>query len=364
MKTWVDARELREALCRAGKALPVSSLKPEDTCARLEAAGGKLQVRAVGEDFTVNIPIEANVEDPGAIMTECLRLGKVLAGMKGTVVLDIADGSTTMSVRSGPRVFGLQVLPAEELPEPPAWHPVGRIDASLIRSVIYASSTRYDHLVGVYFDGTNVVATDGHRMACQPMPLLDAAEPHIILPRVAREISRLGEVQVWRNGDTYGYGKDSQVLITTKALDIRYPTNYNEVVKPEAVPFEATVPHHRLLGAIVAARVICGYSGFVRLEINSSPNVIHVSAKEPDSENAMSEQINIEPPTGLSESMTLCFNPTYLIEAMSHITGKLVRIEFEARLKPVRFVSPDNAGWHVVMPARCDDPREVKPDAV
>lgn len=226
--------------------------------------------------------------------------------------------------------------------------------------------TRY-YLNGVYFHPLGktlrVVATDGHRLAQQdlPMPASAGQIPPMIMPRkmVDVMIRALGKsahkvVHVKCLGS-----KDMTIRVIfvigntqfeTKLIDGTFP-DYQRVV-PSGNDKELVIDRKNALETLKSVITICSVKGrAVKMAMNGKTTF---SMHNPDvgtaSQNIDGELLNSQ---GKREAMEIGFNSHYLIAILEEMTSDEITIKLSDPGSPTIFTGRDDKrALHVLMPMR------------
>jgi DNA polymerase-3 subunit beta len=259
--------------------------------------------------------------------------------------------------------------PAEEYPTLPEFSPEKTVPmpaailSAMIESTMYAASvdeTRYN-LNGVYFEvlgdqgDIRMVATDGHRLACVDRKIegdASALTSGVIIPRKGLgELKRLvdevdaEEIEL-AFGSQSGLARKGDVTLVMRLIEGEFP-NYGQVIPKEpgrhlVLSSEALVQSVRRVALLSSER-----SRAVKLELGQGQLII--SSNNPDLGDAR-EELDVD---YAGDSLTVGFNARYLLDAVSAIRTKEVRLSFHDELSPCRITPPeDESSLAVVMPMR------------
>lgn len=289
------------------------------------------------------------------------------------IVRALPDGSKVtmtqtgdkMSVQAGRSRFSLATLPANDFPSIDEVDATERVEISesslkeLIDRTAFAMAqqdVRY-YLNGLLFDLRDnllrCVATDGHRLALCEAPLNGASRSkrQIILPRKGvQELQRLLEggdrVLELELGRNHLRVKRDDVTFTSKLIDGKFP-DYEAVIPIGADKF-VTMDREELRAALQRVAILSNekYRG-VRLEV--TPGQLGISSHNPEQEEA---QEDVEADTKV-EGVTIGFNVTYLLEALSSLRDEKVVLALrDANSSALVREASNERCRHVVMPLR------------
>lgn len=201
----VDASKLAPALALLSKVMPSRASAPALLTVRLDAAEGRLRLRATDLEIAGLVELEADVAAP---ISTCIPAAevKLLAKIKqGRIRISCADGRLLIEDGRAQRVCPTsspEDFPAEPAFEKIEWqaladYPTLRRMYSLTGFAVSAESVMYA-LTGVYLEpgkqALSMVATDGKRMAlvARPMQIQTRArhpEGVIVPPRILKIMS-------------------------------------------------------------------------------------------------------------------------------------------------------------------------------
>ncbi len=289
------------------------------------------------------------------------------------IVRALPDGSKVtmtqsgdkMTVQAGRSRFSLATLPANDFPSIDEVDATERVEISesalkeLIDRTAFAMAqqdVRY-YLNGLLFDLRDgllrCVATDGHRLALCEAQLNgeSRAKRQIIVPRKGvHELQRLLEggdrVLELELGRNHLRVKRDDVTFTSKLIDGKFP-DYEAVI-PIGADKLVTMDREELRAALQRVAILSNekYRG-VRLEV--TPGQLHISSHNPEQEEAQEE---VEADTRV-EGVTIGFNVTYLLEALSSLRDEKVVLALrDANSSALVREASNERCRHVVMPLR------------
>ena len=117
---------------------------------------------------------------------------------------------------------------------------------------------------------------------------------------------------------------------------------------PDSYPNQLTVSREGLLEALGRVALVAEDHIPVRLKINTGGVEIAVSRQDVGAEKEF-----LEGDYSGSEELEIAFNPRYLADGVSAITGKTVRLQLIDGLKPSVLDGADDAGFlYLLMPVR------------
>ena len=305
-----------------------------------------------GEDGAVTVPARKLLDIFRLLPDQSL----VSLGVKGDRLL----------LNSGSSRFSLTTLPVESYPV----FDMGQTDLEVtlpaltlrtaLEKTLFAiaqQDVRY-YLKGLLIDLEGVtlrtVASDGHRLAVFQETLADgfAANRQIIVPRKGvLELYRLlgdasEEVTLQISPNTLRANIGS-LSFSTKLIDGRYP-DYRRVL-PQECATTIVVERDLLRSALGRVSLMTNEKQkSITLEAAAGNEMILTgqSAEQDDAE----ERLQV---TADGAAVSVGFNATYLIEAISHVSGSELRLSFTPQGNSCLVEDPDDPRYRcVVMPMR------------
>lgn len=353
--------------------------------------GGALHLKATDLDIEAACRVEAEIAAYGAVTAPAAMLHDIARKLPAdaTLTLEAADGK--MIVRAGRSRFTLQTLPEDDFPDiagaefPHAFTLPAATVADVLARVEFAISTeetRY-YLNGVYMhvivaasssaaqgrsDGPSTdgptqpvgagrncltfVSTDGHRLSRMTAPLPEGAAgmPGVIIPRKAvGEIARLAQAkgemrfEVAANRIRVSIG---DYTLTSKLIDGTFP-DYTRVI-PAANNRRAVIDAAALAKALDrVSTVSSARGGAVKLAL--ADGRLTLSVRNPDSGDA-TEEMDIDYD---AEPLEIGFNARYLLDILAALAGDTVLIRLDGPGSPAILQNRDGAQHiAVLMPMR------------
>ena len=327
--------------------------------------GGQLAL--TGTDLEVEMVARTAAEDAqdGEITIPARKLFDIVRALPDGSRVTISQSGDKVTVQAGRSRFSLATLPANDFPsldEVDATSQVSVPEAALkelLERTAFAMAqqdVRY-YLNGLLFDlredTLRCVATDGHRLALCETSLEQGhgGRRQIIVPRKGvQELQRLlegGDRQIQLElGKGHIRVKRDDVTFTSKLIDGKFP-DYEAVI-PIGADREVKIDREALRAALQRASILSNekYRG-VRVEV--SPNLLKISAHNPEQEEAQEE---VEAETHV-DTLAIGFNVTYLLEALSALREEFVVMQLrDANSSALVRGAGSQHARHVVMPLR------------
>ncbi|MEQ8315800.1 MAG: DNA polymerase III subunit beta [Gammaproteobacteria bacterium] len=328
----------------------------------------KGELSLTGTDLEVELVGRVQVADSrqdGAITVPARKLLDICKSLADDASIDFVLNEAKLQLKSGRSRFTLTTLPASEFPsvedEPDTFSLT--IDQQRLRELLEATSfamaqqdVRY-YLNGMLFevapDSFRVVATDGHRLAMETVDMgSDTSEKQqLILPRKGiLELSRLldeegGEIRL-TFGQNHIRAKVPEYTFTSKLVDGKFP-DYNRVL-PKGGDRVMIGDCQELRQAFSRAAILSNekYRG-VRVMLGK--NELKILANNPEQEEA-EEVVAVEYD---SEPIEIGFNVSYLIDVLSTVSSKNVKITLSDPNSSALLEAEEGSdALYVVMPMR------------
>jgi DNA polymerase-3 subunit beta len=330
---------------------------------------GVLELAATDLEIGIRSTHAADVKKPGRLTVSAKKFYEILRELPMEPVQLEATPNSYLSLRCARASFDLAGNAAEEYPALPALAPgetvsvAGLLLGQMIERTMYAASadeTRYN-LNGVFVEYISetqkirMVATDGHRLAYVDRPLgveLTGLARGVIIPRKGlAELKRLvdeddsDEVELGFEGNSALVRKRG-VTLSMRLIEGEFP-NYRQVI-PKPGKHQIVMPTEPLIQALRRVIVIAAErSRAVKLEL--AAGIMRLSSNNPDLGEAR-EELDID---YMGEEIALAFNARYLLDALSFLGAKEVRLGLQDAVSPAQVAPADDPdSLAVVMPMR------------
>ena len=327
------------------------------------------RIELTSSDLEIQIRTAAELGgDAGSFTTTvgARKLMDILKTLPADQVVTLSANQNKLTLQAGRSRFTLQTLPSEDFPTlneasdfGTAFSVPQRTLKGLLDQVHFAMAVhdiRY-YLNGILFlaEGRTLtlVATDGHRLALSQATLETdlPARQEVILPRkTVLELQRLLgddestiEMCFAHNQAKFAF---SSMQFVTKLVEGKFP-DYNRVI-PKGHRNSLTLGREPLLAGLQRAAILTSEK-FKGVRLNFEPGTVRIGATNAEQEEAADE---IEVDYG-GDVIDIGFNVTYLLDALSNISGEMVKIELQDSNASALITAPDQPGFkYVVMPMR------------
>ncbi len=329
---------------------------------------GVLELAATDLEVGIRSEQEAEVETAGSVTVSAKKLYEIVRELPDETVSIEASDDAYLTIRCARAKFTLAGNAAGEYPTLPSASPGSTavvqavVLSQMIERTMYAASsdeTRYN-LNGVFVERLDsgklrMVATDGHRLGYVDRELgdgLDSLEKGVIIPRKGlAELKKLvdeddaDEIEIGFEGNN-GLVRKSGVTLVMRLIEGEFP-NYRQVIPKEA-KHHLVLPTDTLGHALRRVALLSSErSRAVKLELGGG--LLKLSSNNPDLGEA-SEELDVD---YVGDELSIAFNARYLMDCLSAMDAKEIRLSFQDELSPAQVVpADDEETLAVVMPMR------------
>jgi DNA polymerase-3 subunit beta len=326
---------------------------------------GQNKLLVAATDLNVSISAELACENAaeGGLTVSAKALHDIVSNLPSEEILIRRADNNWAEIKAGKVDYRLVGMPDRDFPKIPDSHGLDfcEIDSSVLREMIDRTlfsvsndETRF-HLNGVLFEsnGTNarMVSTDGHRLSKVDRPLAGGPTLNsgIIIPKkgvqeIKKVIDHVSKVSLAVKAP-YLYVRGDDMTLAVKLIESQFPP-YEQVI-PKQHTKEVVIDRHLLLDALKRAQLMSSETRGVKFSVSDGGLVI--SSDNPDIGEVREEleaQYN-------GESVSIGFNPKYVIDLLMQMSTDQVTLELNGELDPglLRPLSEDEY-LGVVMPMR------------
>jgi len=355
-----DRDDLADVFSRANRAVGVRSALPILQGVLCNVSGNALDVTGTDLEVTVRTNTEVEVMEegrfvvPGRLITEAVRKMP-----NGAVTIASNDGEIEIEGK-GPR-FALRELAVDDFPDlsEPDLSGAISVDGDQLASAIAQATVAASGdaarpiLTGVLIengeDGVRLVATDSYRLAVRDLPGVRIDRSGLVPARGLRELSRTvgsSKVQLAIHDREVVFGSERGSL-SLRLIEGTFP-NYRQLL-PDSYPNKITLDRAALLEALGRASLVAEDHIPVRLKLVEGGVELTVTRQDVGGE---AEHIAGEF-EGSDDEVLIAFNPRYLTDGVSAMSGDRVEIEVMDGLKPsVLRSSGEPEFTYLLMPVR------------
>ncbi|MFI8814184.1 MULTISPECIES: DNA polymerase III subunit beta [unclassified Streptomyces] len=337
MEFRIERGALTDAVAWAARVLPTRSPVPVLGGLLLETDGGRLRVSGLDYEASACIGVEAETVRPGKVLVMGRRLLDICKVLPEGAVECAVEGSRFTVSGDGAR-FGLSVLPLDDYPAlPPLPEVRGAVDATEFAAAVAhvtVAAGRDDTLptltgIRLGLDGTTMTlaATDRYRFAVRTLPWKaagpDTSADVVVsarrLTEIARSLGRSGLVSVALDTGSVGF-EHAGMRTTVRLLDGRLPRHDKLFAMPD--PAVAVVDRARLVEAVKRVSVVADGDSPLQMTFSADDNSVLLQAGYEDDVASQRLPATLEG----SEGMTVAFNPSYLMDALSSFEEPVIRL--------------------------------------
>lgn len=328
----------------------------------ITAEKDKLHLFATDLAVSLKCPLEAKVDKTGS----CSFNAKMLFNIARELPQDNADfrieDKNRAIIECGQSSYKLLGLSADEFPSIPPLEITNSftIDQALFKDMllktVYAASDDESRLIlnGVLMSVKGqkiiIVATDGRRLALVEKEAEIAADQKVdfVIPaKTINEIIKIlgdeGQIKISLTKNMASFELENCTLIS-KLIEGVYP-NYQQVI-PSQCDERITVERESLLGALRRTAIMANERN-PSITLTISKNQLQILASNNDIGEA-NEQIPVK---YSGKSISMAFNPNYLMDPLKSLSSDDVAIEFTDELSPA-VVKSNIPFVYVLMPLR------------
>ncbi|MFQ6325488.1 DNA polymerase III subunit beta [Nocardia sp. CWNU-33] len=369
MKFRVAREDFAESVAWVARSLPSRPPVPVLGGVLLVADEGGLTVSGFDYEVSAQMRVAAEVAGPGQVLVSGRLLADITKALSNKPV-DVSLDGTRVLIACGSAKFSLPTMPVEDYPQlPEVPQQTGELSVEVFAEAVgqvAVAAGRDDTLpmltgIRVEIEGPKVVlaATDRFRLAVRHIewqPARTDIETSVLIP--ARTLSEAAKtlgpsdapVQL-SLGTGSGSGSDGLLGIvnagrrtTTRLLDAEFP-KFRQLLPKEHTSI-ATLQVATLTDAIKRVALVAERGAQVRLEFSSEGLLLSAGG---DDAGRAEEWLEAD---FRGESLTIAFNPGYLIDGLSALHADRVTFGFTTPSRPA-----------VLLPASDEEPKVLESGA-
>lgn len=363
MRLTSSREELAGKLAIAGRVASAKSTIQILSHVLLRAEEGRCELAATDMELSLRVPVEASVEEPGAV---------VLPRLAADIVRSMADAPVTIAHRAnegivqisgGASSFSLNCLQAHDFPELPPDEGEGlALPAEPFTEAVdrVARAASRDEtrpvLTGVLVrlgpDGMTMVATDSYRLAVRTTPLepppADVREA-IVPARALQEAARLvgqvkPEVVELVLGESQALLRIGDVRLTSRIIEGQFP-DHRQLI-PDTFEHDVAFDRAELLGVLGRIGVLAQRNTPVRLSFAQGAVTISATSDQ------VGEGRESLPVGFTGDNLEIGFNVEFLRAGVESVAGDEVRLGLISPLRPGLLRGAGDDYRYLLMPIR------------
>lgn len=336
MEFRIERGALADTVAWAARVLPTRSPVPVLGGLLLEAADGRLCVSGLDYEASARIEVDAETVRPGRVLVMGRRLLDVCRVLPEGAVECAVEGSRFTVTGSGAG-FGLSVLPLDDYPSlPPLPEVLGAVDcqefAEAVADVTVAAG-RDDTLptltgirLGLDGDRMTLAATDRYRFAVRTLgwkPARAGVSADVVvsarrLSEIARSFGRAGLVSLALDNGSAGF-ELAGMRTTVRLLDGRLPRH--DKLFAMADPVTAVIGREPLVEAVKRVSVVADGDSPLQFAFRDGSVLLQAGYEDDVAFQRLPAEL------AGSDGLTVAFNPSYLMDALSTFDTPVVRFQ-------------------------------------
>ncbi len=365
MDVKIEKAELQKALSRVqGIAESRSSAMPILQHVLLETEEGGIRVSATDLDISLRASYEAQVQSPGRVTLHARKIFDVVRELPESEVHLEAEENNWVRLTCARSKFRFAGLESDDFPNIPSFGEAPSIPlpaaelAGMIRKTQFAISTDETRtaLNGIYLESKgwtlNLVATDGHRLACVSQPVEGLSEDMgIIIHRKAiQELLKIigegNENLEFQRQDNHVLFRIGSLTLGSRLIEGQFP-NYQQVI-PTGNDQRATLSGKAFGGGLRRVSLMSNEkSRMVKLQFQEG--ILSLSSDTSEVGEA-SEEIEID---YKGPEIVIGFNSRYILDFLSVVEDETLRIDLKDSLSSMLLAPHEDKNYFcVVMPMR------------
>ena len=364
MKFKCDRDVFSEALQTVQRAVSSRPGIPALTGVLMNASGNELVLATTDLEVSARLRLEVQVQEEGVALIPARLLADMVKSFEQAPVILEAEGGQARIVCSNYEGT-VRCLPAEDFPalQDPAGTRV-TVDASGfaegVGQVTRAASRDEARpiLTGVLLEisreGVTMAATDSYRLAVRELSATAEGEAKALVPeRALSEAGRAaggeekGQIELFVEHSQVAF-RIGALTLTSRLIEGEFP-NYRQLL-PERYESRLSASRQQLLDAVRRVGLLARESSPVKMEFNALG--VRLSSSSPD----LGEAVEVVEAKFEGDDLTAAFNPNYLIDGLTGVTGDRVEIEVRDGLKPAVVRGEGEGFVYLAMPVRLPAP--------
>jgi DNA polymerase-3 subunit beta len=329
-------------------------------------------------ETSAEVTVAADVADEGQVLVSGRLLADIARALPHQPVEVTLDGSR-LGLVCGSSRFSLQTMPVEDYPALPSMpQTIGTVESEQFTSAVAQAVTAAGRddmlpvLTGVKLeiegDRLALLATDRFRLSLRELTWnpdqtdvsASALVPARVLSDTARSLSAGSKLMIALATDggasegLIGFAAESaggRRLTTTRLIEGSFP-NVRQLF-PNATDISARVDVSSLVEAVKRVSLVAGRNTPIRLTFEGSAVTLEAgNGEEAQASESLEAMLS-------GASMTIGFNPSYLLDGLGAIPGSHVHIAMTEPGRPAAFASltdadadPDLSFRYLLMPLR------------
>ncbi|MCK6604782.1 MAG: DNA polymerase III subunit beta [Ignavibacteriaceae bacterium] len=350
MKFNINSKEFDKVLSKVALAIPARTVLPvlynvlidiKDNVLSITASDNENTIKAV---FPVNSESDMSLLLPGKLLTELVR------NLPDSALTFEKVDDSLLKITSENGEYDLNYLPASEYPQVPEFSDFADADKitlspANLKRIIHLTTFAASKdpvklsLTGVLFDmtteGTNFVATDGHKLVQLFSPVLvpeksgDMIIPEKTLNLLAK-IMDLGDVEIFHIGKDKVLFRMENIQLISRLIKQNYP-DYRNVIPAENNNI-ATLSKDNLLSTVKRVSVVSSQSMVDQVKFVFTRDNLEITVQDISSGSKATENMMID---YVGQDLTIGFKSSHLIDILSHMEGDKITVHMDTPTRAV-----------------------------
>ena len=345
MKLRAERAEFAEAVSWATRTVGARVTLPALSGVLLEASEGKLTCRATDLEVAAEVTIPVQIDQPGRVLLPGRLLSQLVARFPEAPVHLTAEPDR-VEITCGRATFHVRVMQVEDFPTiagPGEDAPQGVVKADafarLVSQVSRAASTDEGRpvLTGVSLEAADGVltaaATDSYRLAIRTLAWEQAVDGTALVP--SRSLQEAAKAASEVGGSVTIALEEGQVSflfgdrrLTTKLIEGTFP-NYRALL-PDAHETTVVVDREGLVEALQRVAIVAMGQANTPVSLTFGDGSVDLQATNQE----MGDAAEALPAEIDGETLTISFNPAFLLSGLEATGTERIRIELRDGLKP------------------------------
>ena len=362
MKAKLSQQNLLKAIQVVQRSVSPRSTLPILNGILFETGDSKMVLSATDLEIAMRTEIPAKVNSPGKVVIPAKLISDVIRNLPERDLEIDASNKEEIRVVCEHSQFNLKTLTLEDFPKFPDSHPTKNWtlkQASFlegIKQVVKAASRDETRpiLTGVLLTinkgRLRMVATDSYRLALRDEKLNTETDDslEVIIPsRSIEEVAKIiplstADIKIGLTQNQIMFNLGETVLIS-RLLEGEYPSYEQLLPKDHEVKLE--VSRDNLLKAVRRASIIAQNTP---LKLSLEEDQLKISAQT----SGLGQAEEVLDVKKKGENFEIAFNPQYLMDGLSGITGDTVFLELTSPLKPGFLRGEEKNFRSLIMPVR------------
>jgi len=329
----------------------------------LLTANDRFKMTGYDMEMGIEAYVDAEIKEPGCIVVNSKMFGEIVKKLFDDVTIEV-KADLKVIITSGSCKLEIKGLAAEQYPAFPEIEESANFEVdqkiikSMIRQTTFAASVDEGRpvLTGICVECNNseltFVAIDGFRMALRQNKIdfneqIKAIIPAKTLNDIGKILTEQGKVTIFIEKSKIMFEVDNCKVIS-RLLEGEY-LKYGSIV-PKDYEITLSVNTKEMMQSLERASLICA-SDSKKIPVTFKIGVDDINITAQAEAGTANEKVKAEIISG--NSMEICFNPKYLLDALKAIEDEIVYFCFSSNIGPCTIVPLQGDGYiYLVLPVK------------